>query len=164
MSAERKNFRKIRNFVTYSSHCMARPNGFIRFLLGWIVAQEQVTRFLLIDGWSKEVGKRDDLTTCSEAAAVCPSHAKIFVRIDGSVVDAHFVVEMWTSAASAQAYIAECVAPLDMLPCRHRKVGQVAVASRDSMPVIHDDCATIAAEEVSENDSAIGRRDYGLTI
>ena len=50
-----------------------------------------------------------------KAAAVSDGDAEVFVRIDGSVVDANFVVKMWTGGAAAETDIADRVAAMNAL-------------------------------------------------
>ena len=75
-----------------------------------------------------------------------------------SVVDADFVVEMGTGAAAALTYVSDGVAAMYVLTRHDRKVCQVAVAGRDSVTVVDHDCPSVAAQEIGEDDHAVGGR------
>src|ERR1700688_261636 len=92
-----------------------------------------------------------------KAATVRDGHAQILVRIDGSVVNANFVVKMRTSRASAEANIADRVPTVDLLSGRDREAGKVAITSRNTMAMIHHDELAVSAHEISESNYAIGR-------
>ncbi len=89
-------------------------------------------------------------------------HAEIFVRVDRSVVDADFVVKVWTGRASAQSNVSDCVAAPHVLPGNYRKVGEVTVTRADAVSVVNHHCATVAAHEISEGDRSIGRSHHWL--
>ena len=88
---------------------------------------------------------------------MCNRHAEIFVRVDRSVVDADFVVKVWTGRASAQPDVSDCIASPHMLPGNYRKVCEMAITRADAVSVINHHCATVAAHEISEGDRAIRR-------
>ena len=88
---------------------------------------------------------------------MCNRHAEIFVRVDWRVVDADFVVKVWTGRASAQPDVSDCIAAPHMLPGDYREVREVSVPRADSVAVINHHCATVAAHEISEGDRPIGR-------
>ena len=90
--------------------------------------------------------------------------AKVFIRIDRSIVDADFVVKMRAGGASAETDITDRVAAMNMLPRRDREAGEMAVASRDAVAMIHHDGLTVSAKEVGESDYAIGGGDDGMTV
>src|SRR4051812_39231516 len=65
--------------------------------------------------------ERTGLASGSEAAVVGDRHAKVFVGIDGSVVNANFVVQVRTGGTATFSYVADYVAPLYFLSCGYRK-------------------------------------------
>ncbi len=69
------------------------------------------TSFQLIRHW----GSARLLAACRESTHVCDREPEILVRIYRSVVDADFVVEMGTGAASALADISDGVSAVHML-------------------------------------------------
>jgi len=109
-------------------------------------------------------GLRTVLAASPEAAAVGDGHAEIFIGIDWSVVDADFVVKVRTGGPSAGANVPDGVAAMNLLSGRNREAGEVAVAGRDTMAMIHHNGLTISAHEVHESDYAIGGRDDRMSI
>ena len=64
--------------------------------------------------------------------------AHVLIGIYRGVVDAHFVVKVGSSGASAGADVADCVTALHMLPRGDGKTGKVAVTCADTVAVIDD--------------------------
>ena len=83
------------------------------------------------------------------------------MRIDWSVVDANFVMEVWTSAATAQANVADRIAAMHVLSGSHREVGQVAVAGADPVTMVDHDGATVAAHEIGKHHHSVGGSQVG---
>ena len=106
---------------------------------------------------------RAGLAACGEAAGVGDGEAEILVGVDGSVVDADFVVEMGSGAAAAEADESDGVAALDVLSGDDGEVCQVAIAGGDAVAVVKDDGASVASHEVGELHDAIGRGDDRLS-
>jgi hypothetical protein len=90
-------------------------------------------------------------------------HAEVFVGIHRRVVNADFVVEVGTGGATAQANVADGIAPADMLPSDDGEIGKVSVPGGDAMTVVNHDRAAITAKEIGECDVSIGRSNYGLS-
>src|SRR5271169_4207246 len=76
------------------------------------------------------------LASRRESADMGHGEAQEFVRIDWSVIDADFVVQMWASAATAQPDISDSVAPANILPGDNRIVSQMPVAGGNSVSVV----------------------------
>src|SRR5438105_12048484 len=81
---------------------------------------------------------------------------QIFMRIDWSVVDANFVMEVWTSAATAQTNVADGIAAMHVLSGSDCEIGQVAVASADPVTVVDHDGTAVATHEISKDHHPIG--------
>jgi hypothetical protein len=64
------------------------------------------------------------------------SEPQEFVRINWSVIDADFVVQMWTGAATAQPDISDGVASAHKLSGYNRIASKMSVASGDSVAVV----------------------------
>src|SRR4051812_19519666 len=90
--------------------------------------------------------------------------SQILVRVDWSVVDANFIMEVRAGAASAQTNVADGIATMHVLPGCDREVGKVPVAGTDSVTVVDHDGAAIAAHEIRKNHYPISRSHYSLTI
>src|ERR1700733_419708 len=71
---------------------------------------------------------------------------------------------MRAGGAPAQADITDSVAAMHVLPGCNRKAGEVAVASRDAVAMIHHDGLTVSAKKIGEGYDAICGRDDGMTI
>ena len=91
-------------------------------------------------------------------------HAKVFIGIDRSVVDADFVVEVRAGGAAAEADIADGVAAMHVLAGGDGEAGKMAVARRDAVSVIHHDGLAVSAHEIGEGDYAVGGRDDWMAI
>src|SRR5947209_4130185 len=103
----------------------------------------------------------DDLRARCETADVCHREPQILVGIHRSVVDAHFVVQVRTGRASAEADVADGVAAVDVLPGGDGEAGKMAVAGGDAVSVVNHDGATVAAQKISESNCAVSRSDHG---
>src|SRR5215470_12001406 len=103
------------------------------------------------------------LAPCRKSARVGDCNAEILVRIDGRVVDAHFVVEVRTGATSAETDVADDVAAAYMLSGTDRKGRQVAEARDNPVTMIEHHRAAIAAHIVGEVHLAVGRSYHRLT-
>src|SRR6266446_10763549 len=90
--------------------------------------------------------------------------SQIFMRINWSVVDTNFVMEVWTGAATAQADVADSIAAMDVLSGGHCEVGQVSVASADPVTVVDHDGTAVAAHEIRKAHHAVGGSHHALTI
>ncbi len=99
-----------------------------------------------------------------EAAAVRDRHTQILIRIDWSVVDANFIVEVWPGGSAAQADIADGIATMDLLPRSDREAGKVAVARRDAVAMVHHDELAVSALEIGEGNYAIRRCDHRVAL
>ena len=100
-----------------------------------------------------------------EPAYVRYRQAQILMRIDGSVVDADFVVEVGTSAASALADVSDRVSAVYVLAGDAGEAAQVTIANcGNAVAVVHNHGASVAAHEVGKHDHAISGRKYGLAV
>src|SRR5580658_191833 len=86
-------------------------------------------------------------------------HAEVLVGIYRSVIDADFVVKMRPGGASALSDIANHVAAMHCLACRHRETGKMTIAGADAVAVIDHDCLAIAAQKIAKCDHPVGRGD-----
>src|SRR4029077_2289427 len=107
---------------------------------------------------------RGKLAAGLESTAVGDGHAEIFVGIDRGVVDANFIVEMGAGGASAQANVANGVAAMNLLSGSDGKAGEVAVAGRDAMAMVHRDQFAVSALEIREGDYTVGRCDHRVAV
>src|SRR5437879_10419279 len=82
------------------------------------------------------------------------------MRVDRSVIDPDFVVEMRAGRTTAEANVADAVTPMDLLAGNYREVGQVPVPGADAAAVLDHYSAAVAAKEVSEGDHSIRRSDH----
>ena len=89
---------------------------------------------------------------------------KIFIRIDRSVVDANFVVQVGSGGASAETDITDGVTAMDVLARRDRETRKMAVAGGDAVAVIHHDQLPVPAHEIRKGDDAIRRSDDRVTV
>ena len=96
------------------------------------------------------------LTARGKAAGVRVGHAKVLVRINGCIVDTHFVVKVWSGRATAKSDVANGIATVDVLAGDHGEIRQVPVTGADSVPVIYNNSSSIAPQEISIGDHAIG--------
>src|ERR1700733_1913310 len=99
-----------------------------------------------------------------KVAAVSDGDAEVFVRIDWSVVDANFVVKMWTGGAAAETDIADRVAAMNALARCDGEPGEMAIPGRDAMAMIHHNGLTVSAHEFGERNYAIGGRNHRMPI
>src|SRR5262249_46455811 len=96
------------------------------------------------------------LASGRKPADVRVGHAQILVGIHRDIVDADFVVEVRTGAASAVADVADGVTAVNMLSGEYCETLQVSVAGCDSVTVVDHDGATIPAHEIGEFNYALG--------
>src|ERR1051326_468473 len=97
------------------------------------------------------------LAARDKPAAVRDVDAQVLVRIDRSVVDANFVVEVRTGRAAALADIADHVAAIHSLSSCDRIAGKVAVPGADAIAVVDDDGLAVAAHHLGDRHDAIRR-------
>ena len=74
--------------------------------------------------------------------------AQEFVRIHRRVVDAHFVVQVRSGAASAESDVADDLSPTHRLPVGNRESGQVTIAGGNAVAVVDLDHAAVTVVEV----------------
>jgi hypothetical protein len=80
-------------YVSCARHKEFRQNRVMRRALGVSLANEQ--GLTTNDGFAEDRGlTTTSLAACGEAAAMGIGHAQVLVRINGSVVDADFIVEV----------------------------------------------------------------------
>src|SRR5579863_8065880 len=99
-----------------------------------------------------------------EAAGMRHRQPQEFVRVHWSVVDAYFVMQMWTSAATAQPDISDGISPAHILPRNDRIAGKMPVAGGDSVAMVESDGASVSAHEVGERNHAVGGSDHRLPV
>src|ERR1700733_9991410 len=87
-----------------------------------------------------------------------------FVGIDWRVIDADFVVQMWTGTATAQPDVSDRVATAYILSGNYRITGQMPVARRDAVAVVQRDSSAVSSHEVGEHDHAISRSYHRLPV
>jgi hypothetical protein len=90
--------------------------------------------------------------------------AKVFIGIDWRVVDADFVVKMRAGGASAEAYVADGVAAVNVLAGGDGESRKMAVAGGDAVAVIHHEGFAVSAHEIGEGDDAVCRSDDGMAV
>src|SRR5262249_51567913 len=83
--------------------------------------------------------------------------------IDGFTRDARFIVEMRTRRASRGTYPADDLADLDDLSDADLDLREVAIAGRQSVPVIDFHHVAIAAAPFGMSDRAVGGDANGIT-
>jgi hypothetical protein len=86
------------------------------------------------------------------------------VGIDRSVIDADFVMQMWTGAAAAQSDIPDSVTAADVLSGDNGIAGKVSIAGGYSMAVVKGDRPSVSAQEIREHYHAIGRSYHRLPV
>jgi hypothetical protein len=86
------------------------------------------------------------------------------MRIHWSVINANFVMQVRTGAATAQPDIANCVAPAHKLSGNDRIAGKMAIAGGNSVAVVKGDSPPIPTHEVGKSHHAIGWGDDRLAI
>src|SRR5262252_9024350 len=91
-------------------------------------------------------------------------YAEVFVGIDRDIINADFIVKVRASASSAVPHVSNGIAAMHMLPGIDRKALHVSVAGRDSVTVIDDDRASVAAHEIGELHNTLGRSHDRLTV
>src|SRR6476620_4367732 len=96
------------------------------------------------------------LASRGEPADVGVGDAQVFVWIYGDIVDAHFVMEVRSSAAAAGADVADSIAPMEVLAGEDREAGQMSVTGGDAVSVVENYRAAVSAHEVGEFNAAVG--------
>ena len=79
------------------------------------------------------------------------------MRIHRGVVNAHFVVEVGPSTATAEANIADGIATVYLLSGNYSEVCEVPESSRDPVSVLDYYGAAITTHKIGEDDDAICR-------
>src|SRR5438270_5744064 len=87
------------------------------------------------------------LASRGESADVRVGSAQIFMRIDRSIVDAHFVVEVWSGAAAGIANIADGIAAMNAFSGEDRNALHMSIACSDAMAMVENYSASISAHE-----------------
>jgi hypothetical protein len=73
-------------------------------------------------------------------------HAEVLVGIDGSAIDANFVVEVWAGGTAALADVSDDITALDSLARGYGEAGEVAIARADAASMVHHDDLAVAAQ------------------
>src|SRR5437899_7752635 len=107
---------------------------------------------------------RGSLASRRESAGVRNREAQVFVGIDGSVIDADFVVEVGTGAAAAQTDISDGISAVHLLSCSYGEVCQVSVAGGEAVAVVNHDGPPIAAQEIGKDHHTVGRGYHRLSV
>src|ERR1700736_5888210 len=97
------------------------------------------------------------LAAGGKSAGVRDVQAEVFVRIDGRVVDADFIVEMRARRSSAGADITDNVAAMNVLAGGGGEAGKMAVAGTDAVTMVEHDDFAVTAKEVDEGDHPVRR-------
>src|ERR1700724_2611800 len=100
------------------------------------------------------------LRSRGKPADVRHGQPQILVRIHRGIVDADFVVEVRSCRASAQADVADGIAAMDVLSGSDGEARKVAEAGGDSVSMVDHHGATVAAQEISERNGAVGGSDH----
>src|ERR1700733_5952727 len=96
------------------------------------------------------------LASGGEATAVRHRDAEVLVRIDRGIVDANFVMEVWTRGATTGADKSDDIAAVNALTRGDGESGKMPIASADSVAVIDHDRLAVAAHDVGEGEDAVG--------
>ena len=107
---------------------------------------------------------KNSLAARLEFAAVGDGDAEVLIRIDGSIVDANFVVKMRTGRATAQPDIADGIAAMNVLSRCSSESGEVAVTSRNAMAMVNHKELAVSSHEIGEGDHAIRWGDNRMAI
>ena len=99
-----------------------------------------------------------------ELTAMRNGDAEVFVGIYGSIVDAHFVMKMWTGGTPAESDIADRIATMNVLAGCNCEAGQMAITRGDAVAMIHHYELSVPAHEIRKSNYAIRRRDDGMTV
>ena len=91
-------------------------------------------------------------------------HAQIFVGIDWNIVDANFIVKMWSSASSAVADVADGIAAMYVLSREYREALQVSVARSNAVSVVKNNGSPISAHEIREFNNGFRWSDNRLSV
>ena len=82
--------------------------------------------------------------------------AQIFVRIDGRIVNANFVVKVGAGAASAGSDVADYIAAVDGFSFGRSVGGHMPEQSRDAVSMIENYRSSIAVDVIIGSDCAVG--------
>ena len=104
------------------------------------------------------------LASRCEPAEVRVGHAQIFVGIDWNIVDANFIVKMWSSASSAVADVADGIAAVYVLPREYREALEMSVARSNAVSVVKNNGSPVSAHEIREFNDRFGWSDNRLSI
>src|SRR5216684_2233438 len=144
------------SMVSPASSRTTPTHGWIRYVRNAVIRQAQP------QGNAEQLIER--LASGAEAAAVGNGDSQVLVRIDWSVVDADFVVEVRTGRASAKTNIADDIAPVDVLAGSNRVAGKVSVARANAVTMVKHHRLAVSAEEIYESDDTIGRGDHLVAV
>src|SRR5256714_4634464 len=97
------------------------------------------------------------LASRGESADVRVGSAQVFMRIYRSIVDAHFVVEVWSGAAAGIANIADGIAAMNVFSGEDRNALHMSIACSDAMAMVENYSASISAHEIGEGHRGIRR-------
>src|SRR5579863_5966548 len=97
------------------------------------------------------------LASRGEAATVGDRDAKVLVGIHGRVVDAYFVVKMWTRRAPTGANETDQIAAAHVLAGCDCETGKVTVACADAVAMVDHNCLAVPAHRLGDSDHTVGR-------
>ena len=89
---------------------------------------------------------------------------QVFVWIHRHVVNADFVMKVWTSAAAAVPDIADGIASVNVLAGKYCEALEMAVASCDSVTVVENNGASVAAHEIGKLNHGLCRSNDRLAV
>src|SRR5580704_2720671 len=104
------------------------------------------------------------LASGCESAAVGQSEPQELMGIHRSVINADFVVQVWTGAATAQPDISDRIAPSHKLSGNNRIARKMPVAGGNSVAVVKRDSPPISTHKIGESHHAIGWSDDRLPV
>src|SRR2546423_6256890 len=95
------------------------------------------------------------LASRGESADVRVGSAQVFMRIYRSIVDAHFVVEVWSSAAAGIANIADSIAAMNAFAGEDRDALHMSIACSDAMAMVENYSASVSAHEIGKRHGGV---------
>ena len=91
-------------------------------------------------------------------------HAQIFVRIHRNIIDPDFIVKMGPGAAPAVADVTYGVPAMHVLAGKYCEALEMAVASCDSVTVVENNGASVAAHEIGKLNHGLCRSNDRLAV
>jgi hypothetical protein len=98
-----------------------------------------------------------------ESAHVSVGRSQILVRVDWNIVDADFVMQMWTSAPASVPNIANRIPAMHVLAGEYRQTLHMPISSCDSVTMIQNHSAAVSSHEVGKYYGRVCRGDDRLS-